>query len=148
MQVQELNTLVHEKPTAEDMEARAAVIKLMEANGHKLISTGEGKYADAWLAWNAPGEQRLADSDAHQSRSINPFVRRLREQYTLCKSCCVDGEPNAHTVWLKVGVQSFCVTPLPCETKDEAEWMRDMLAKALAAVVDGSANNEQKEPKK
>lgn len=61
MQVQELNTLVHEKPTTEDIEARAAVIKLMEANGHKFISTGEGKYADAWFSWNAPGEKPLTD---------------------------------------------------------------------------------------
>lgn len=70
------------------------------------------------------------------------FAGLLFMQYTLCKPCCVDGEPDAHTVWLKVGVQSFCVTSFACETKDEAEWTRDMLAKALATVVAESANDQ------
>lgn len=72
--------------------------------------------------------------------SLCPLAGRLREQYTLCRPCCVDGEPDAHTVWLKVGVQSFCVTSFACETKDEAEWTRDMLAKALEKVVAEFAN--------
>lgn len=70
----------------------------------------------------------------------NSTFSRLRARYTLCKPCCVDGEPDAHTVWLKVGVQSFCVTPFACETKGEAEWMRDMLANALATVLAESAS--------
>lgn len=87
-------------------------------------------------------KSKTVETAKRASGSLDPVVSRLREQYTLCKPCCVDGEPDAHTVWLKVGVQSFCVTSFACETKDEAEWTRDMLAKALATVVAESANNK------
>lgn len=85
-------------------------------------------------------KSKTIETAKRASGSLDPVILRLREQYTLCKPCCVDGEPDAHTVWLKVGGQSFCVTSFACDTKDEAEWMRDMLAKALAKVVAESAN--------
>lgn len=57
------------------------------------------------------------------------------EKYTEIKPCVVEGYPDAHTVWLKVTNQSFCVTPYYNETKEEAEWMRDQLCVALAKIV-------------
>lgn len=54
----------------------------------------------------------------------------LKEAYTLAKPCCVVGNPDARTVWLKVGNQSFCLD-LYQDNEEEAEWMRAMLAKAL-----------------
>ena len=47
---------------------------------------------------------------------------------------------DEYMVWLSVGVQSFCVTGLPCESFDHAEWMREMLAKALASIVRNESN--------
>lgn len=43
--------------------------------------------------------------------------------------------PDAHNVFLKVENQRFQITPYGCETKEEAEWMRDMLCIALDQVV-------------
>ena len=60
---------------------------------------------------------------------------RLSRKYTFIQPCVVEGSPDAHTVWLKVGVQSFCVTHLACDTKDEAKWMQKMLVKALARII-------------
>ena len=57
-------------------------------------------------------------------------VDTLKERYTLKKPCCVSDEPDAHTVWLKIGNQSFRLDGY-FETADEAEWMRKMLATAL-----------------
>lgn len=65
----------------------------------------------------------------------DPLVESLREKYTDIKPCCVEGSPDAHTAWLKVGDQSFCVTDLACDTEKEAEWFRTMLASALATIV-------------
>ncbi len=56
------------------------------------------------------------------------------EKYVEITPCVVDGEPNAQTVRLKVGVQSFTINYY---SKDmhHAEWMRDMLCNALAKIV-------------
>lgn len=54
---------------------------------------------------------------------------------TFIQPCVVEGEPDAHTVWLKVGVQSFCLGPLACETKEHAEWTQSMLVKALLKLM-------------
>lgn len=56
------------------------------------------------------------------------------ERYTEIKPVVVEGFPDAHTVWLKATNQSFCVDHYS-ETKEEAEWMRDMLCVALAKIV-------------
>jgi hypothetical protein len=57
------------------------------------------------------------------------------EQFTEIKPCVVEGEPDAHNVFLKVGSQSFCVTSFACETKADAEWTRDQLCTALENIV-------------
>ena len=58
----------------------------------------------------------------------------LAAKYTLSKPVAVRGEPDARTVWIKVGVQSF---RLDGHSEDEsaAEWMRGMIGKALANIV-------------
>ncbi len=61
----------------------------------------------------------------------------LRVAYTKSQPCVVEGWPDAHTVWLKVGVQEFRLMPT-LETKEEAEWMREQLAKALISVVEAT----------
>lgn len=43
--------------------------------------------------------------------------------------------PDAQHVFLKINNQRFCVTPHGCETKEEAEWMRDMLCIALDEIA-------------
>lgn len=64
------------------------------------------------------------------------LTEHIRENFTHVKPCCVEGAPDAHTAWLKVGPQSFCVTHMACDTKDEAEWYRTQLATALGNMVD------------
>ncbi len=58
---------------------------------------------------------------------------RLKKDYTFSKPESVRGEPDARTVHLKVGVQSFCVAD--AEDEEHAEFYRDMLARALANIV-------------
>jgi hypothetical protein len=57
------------------------------------------------------------------------------EKYVEIQPVVMKGYPDAHRVYLKVTSQSFQVTPYGCETKEEAEWMRDMLCIALAKIV-------------
>jgi hypothetical protein len=57
------------------------------------------------------------------------------EKYTDIRPCVVQGDPDAHTVWLKVTNQEFCITVYAAETKEEAEWMRDQLCVALEKLV-------------
>lgn len=56
------------------------------------------------------------------------------ERYIEIKPVIVQDFPDAHTVWLKVTNQSFCLADYS-ETKEDAEWMRDMLCVALAKIV-------------
>lgn len=63
---------------------------------------------------------------------------RLRDKYTFCQPIIVDDEPDAHTVWLKVEGQSFCLDSY-WANKEEAEWFQAMLGKALERVVDNEA---------
>lgn len=58
----------------------------------------------------------------------------LRDEFTYSQPCCVDGEPDAHTTWIKVGVQSFAIDGYQ-ETKEAADWMRLMLGKAFQAMI-------------
>ncbi len=60
----------------------------------------------------------------------------LKQKYTFAQDCVCEGEPDAKTVWLKVGVQSFKFG----ETEDaqSAEWMRDMMAHALSKIIEES----------
>lgn len=57
------------------------------------------------------------------------------EKYVEIRPVTIEGHPDAHNVFLKVTNQSFRVTPYGCETKEEAEWTRDMLCVALGKVV-------------
>lgn len=57
------------------------------------------------------------------------------ERYVEIRSVVIEGEPEACNVFLKIGVQSFCVTPRGCENREHAEWMRDQLCRALANLV-------------
>lgn len=59
---------------------------------------------------------------------------RLAHLYTFKRPVCVNETPDAHTVWLKIGVQSFCIDGYQ-DTAEEAEWMRLMLGHALATVL-------------
>ena len=60
------------------------------------------------------------------------------EKFVEIRPVIMEGYPDAHHVFLKVGNQQFCVSPDGCETKEEAEWTRDMLCIALAKVVEQS----------
>lgn len=59
--------------------------------------------------------------------------KEIRTRYTYSNPIELEDEPNAHKVWLKVGVQSFCIGDV--EDKEHADWMCDMLAKALGNMV-------------
>jgi hypothetical protein len=61
------------------------------------------------------------------------------EKYVEIRPVVMKGYPDAHNVFLKVTNQIFCVTPYACETKEEAEWTRDMLCVALAKIVSDTA---------
>ena len=55
-------------------------------------------------------------------------------EYTEVRPVVVEDEPDAHTVWLVVGVQQFCLAN-HSETKKGAEWTRRMLSAALGRIV-------------
>ena len=59
---------------------------------------------------------------------------RLRK-FIEIKPVVVQGEPDAHNVFLQVTNQRFCVTSYACETKEDAEWTADMLCVALEKIV-------------
>jgi hypothetical protein len=69
-----------------------------------------------------------------QMKTDDLSAETLRDKYTFSKPCCVDKTPDAQTVWLKIGNQSFCIDGYK-DTKEESEWMRLMLGKALAKLV-------------
>ncbi len=56
-------------------------------------------------------------------------------KYVKLQPVVMEGYPDAHNVLLQVGGQQFCVTKNACDTKEEAEWTRDMLCIALANIV-------------
>lgn len=61
-------------------------------------------------------------------------LRQLVEKYTDIRPVVVDGSPDAHNLFLRVGSQRFCVEPYEC-TREEAEWLRDQLCAALGKIV-------------
>ena len=64
---------------------------------------------------------------------------RVLKNYTRSQPCAMQDFPDARTVWLDVGSQHFCITPDGVEDKDQAEFLRRMLAEALVTLI-----NEQK----
>ena len=70
---------------------------------------------------------------------LDALEYRMFNECTAKQPICCEDWPDAHTVWMRVGVQQFCLSGTR-ETAAEAEWMRAMLAKALANVVRMSPN--------
>ena len=69
-------------------------------------------------------------------------------KYVKIKPCIIgegdcDANSDGFTVWFVVGVQQFCVTPLACETRDEAEWMRDRLIQAIDKLITEQATTPE-----
>lgn len=77
---------------------------------------------------NSP--QNCSAATEHETRR-NPEM----EKFVQITPVVMEGYPDACNVWLKVENQKFMVSPHSCETRDEGEWLRDMLCIALARVV-------------
>jgi hypothetical protein len=60
------------------------------------------------------------------------------KRYTSIAPVIIEDWPDAHHVFFHATNQRFCVTPHGCETKEEAEWMREQLCVALGKVVTDS----------
>lgn len=76
-------------------------------------------------------------------------MRELIEKYTNIQPVVMEGCPDAHHVFLQVTNQRFCVSPYGCETKEDAEMVRDMLCVALEKIVrdvagDGETSDQEK----
>ena len=82
------------------------------------------------------GDEPYETDEVSASSSNALLVRKLQNTYTEKRKIAVEDCPGAHDVWLVVGVQSFCVTPAGCETKDEAELMQKMLATAISKIIE------------
>ena len=65
---------------------------------------------------------------------LSETEQRFFDENTSRKPIIMEGSPDAHTVWLDVGVQHFEIGPVRVTT-EEADWMRSMLAKALATLT-------------
>jgi len=57
------------------------------------------------------------------------------ERYVTIQPVVMEGFPDAHNVYLTATNQRFHIGGFGCETKEDAEWMRDMLCIALAKIV-------------
>ena len=62
-------------------------------------------------------------------------MREKLRKFIELRPVVVEGEPDAHNVFLKVTNQQFCLGPFACETKEDAEWTADMLCVALEKIV-------------
>ena len=82
---------------------------------------------------NAKGKTAVRSSD---------LLADLRKNHTGLNPCCVEDEPDAHVVWIRVGVQTFRIDGYS-DTKPEAEWMRDMLAKLMLNLVTMYSANDK-----
>ena len=60
----------------------------------------------------------------------------LAKKYTRIREIVDGDEPDAHTAWLVVDNQQFCVSILAHKNAEEASWKCWMLAKALNKIVD------------
>lgn len=72
----------------------------------------------------------MIDHDA-----VDAVAEKILRGNTKAKRIACKGYPGAHTVWLRVGPQEFCVTPIPCDTLEETKHFRDLLANALTNLV-------------
>lgn len=71
-------------------------------------------------------------------------MNELAKKYTSIKPCIVDGEPDAHTTQIKIGNQSFRIDGYQ-ETKEEAEWMCEMLGKAFKVMIEANSSTPKVE---
>lgn len=63
------------------------------------------------------------------------LMKLLTQKYAVIKPCVVDGdEEDNFTVWLRVGVQEFCITQFAGD-KEESDFMARMLGKALETFL-------------
>lgn len=81
---------------------------------------------------------------------IDHPTRRARhmERYTEIRPVVVRDTPDAHLLFLKVGNQSFALSAGGQDyhdTKEEAEWARDMLCIALDAIANQHAQHSRSE---
>jgi len=60
------------------------------------------------------------------------------QKYTLIQPVVMDDFTDAHHVFLQVTNQRFRISPHGCDTKEDAEWLRDQLCIALAKIVEES----------
>lgn len=74
------------------------------------------------------------NSQGGSEPTTDPIAEKLRDKYTFLKPCLVSTEPDAHTVGIKIGVQSFHLDGYQ-ENKESAEWFRLMLGKAFATLT-------------
>ena len=77
----------------------------------------------------------LNDDELPERCGNDLLIKRLKRDYTKVKPCVVDGYPDAHTAWLVVDAQSFCITSEACESKEDAEMMCLMLSTALSRLL-------------
>lgn len=63
------------------------------------------------------------------------LARWCTEKFTESRPVVVEGVPDAHKAWLVVNTQSFAISNY-FDTNAEADWMCDMLGKALAHVIE------------
>jgi hypothetical protein len=62
-----------------------------------------------------------------------------RDSFVNVRPVIVADTPDAHQVWLDIGVQHFTIGEY-CETKDEAEWLAAQLRIALTALQAGAGD--------
>jgi len=62
-------------------------------------------------------------------------MREKLLKFTDIQPVVIEGWPDAHHVFFWATNQRFCITPHGCETKEEAEFMRDMFCVALEKVI-------------
>jgi hypothetical protein len=62
-------------------------------------------------------------------------MKEKLEKYVTIAPVVVEGEPDAHNVFIQVTNQRFCLGPYARETRADAEWTKDMLCTALEKIV-------------
>lgn len=67
-------------------------------------------------------------------------MNNIFDKFIEIRPIAVKGEPEAHSVYFKVGVQKFCISPQSCENKEHAEWFAGMFKKALANMLQEFGN--------
>ncbi len=77
----------------------------------------------------------MAEYEMKQTKAESILMKLLSQKYSNISTVVDNGETCGYSVWLKVGVQSFCITRYPFETIEEAERMQKQLSKALEQIV-------------